>query len=173
MRLKEIKNHVLHACSEVFAKKKYLVILSCVTLALILINVSVINYQLFFDSPSLNLITKTMLGTLQMLSFLSVFLLLLTSLLTGVFVSLFTYRVIELNLISDSIQGSAGAFLGALAPSCSTCGIGLAMLLGFGGMLAQLPFKGLEIGFLGIVLLLLSIASLSKKITEKTCKIGG
>ncbi|MBI5147689.1 MAG: hypothetical protein HZA37_00855 [Parcubacteria group bacterium] len=60
------------------------------------------------------------------------------------------------NLASGG-AGALGAFSGALASACPTCGAFLLSFFGAAGGLAFLPFKGLEIKLLSVLLLSLSL----------------
>lgn len=106
-------------------------------------------------------------------SFISMILL---SAFTGILIAILLYRV---NVIEKSeyknlgIIGGLGVFLGVLAPGCVSCGLGVIALLGFSGVLATLPFKGLEISYLALGLLIFSIIQVSLKIDEiNRCEIN-
>ena len=71
-----------------------------------------------------------------------------------------------------NLKATSSILVSLIAPACPSCGIGLLSILGFGGFLAMLPFKGLELGFISIGLLGVSIIYLSNKITTKTCSIS-
>jgi hypothetical protein len=64
--------------------------------------------------------------------------------------------------------GFAGASASMLVTGCPACSVTLASFIGLGGLVAVLPFSGLELNVLGVGLLGYSI----KKITDpKTCSI--
>jgi hypothetical protein len=84
--------------------------------------------------------------------------------LTGILISLLTYRLDNIKKYSKNkigIISSIGIFFGIAAPGCASCGAGLAAALGLGSILARLPFKGVEISFIAIILLLYSIYKIS------------
>jgi len=61
--------------------------------------------------------------------------------------------------------GTAGIFLGILAPGCPTCAIGILPVLGIGtAFLASLPFGGLELSALAILFLGFATFKITKKI---------
>lgn len=68
--------------------------------------------------------------------------------------------------------GLGGAASGAIAAGCAACGsfllLPLLSFLGAAGALALLPLGGAELGFLGIVLLLVSIYLIARKIATPT-----
>lgn len=86
------------------------------------------------------------------------------SILTGILITLLTYRLDNIKKYSKNkigILSSIGIFFGIAAPGCASCGAGLAAALGLGSILARLPFKGLEISFIAIILLIFSIYKIS------------
>lgn len=74
------------------------------------------------------------------------------SLLVGVTM---TNTVVQLRMNRVSLN-SLGALPGFLAGGCASCGVGVLSLLGFGGVLASMPFAG-NILRLGGVLLLVAL----------------
>ena len=67
--------------------------------------------------------------------------------------------------------GVIGILAGIIAPGCASCALGIFSLLGLTGLLAWLPFQGLEIAILGLGLLLYSWYVLSKKVVTKVCEV--
>jgi plastocyanin len=93
------------------------------------------------------------------------------SILAGIVVAMTIYLVKR--QIKGNLKASSSSILVSLiAPACPSCAIGLLSVLGFGGFLAVLPFKGLELGFIGLGLLGVSTVYLSNKITTKTSNIA-
>lgn len=76
----------------------------------------------------------------------------LFSLLVGVTV---TNTVIQLRMNKLDIS-SLGAIPGFLAGGCASCGVGVLSLLGFGGVLASMPYQGNSLR-IGAVLLLIAL----------------
>lgn len=67
------------------------------------------------------------------------------------------------------IISSIGFFLGAFAPGCAACGIGLASLLGVSAAtLSFLPFGGLELSIIAILIIGFAIY----KVSDNSCKIN-
>ena len=79
--------------------------------------------------------------------------------------------------MNNQIKGVIGIIVGFLGVGCASCGslilssiFGLSVTASFIGFL---PFKGLELGILGIVILLISIYLVAKKIQDPLmCKIN-
>jgi len=95
--------------------------------------------------------------------------------LVGVMVSLITYKVRMEKIFSahDGKTTTIGAILGLAAPGCASCGIGLLSAVGLTSALTYLPFKGIEISALSIVLLAGSTGSLASRIADgNSCKIN-
>ena len=96
------------------------------------------------------------------------------SLLFGINLSLIIYRFKEIKKYNnESGTGIFTSVLSLFSAGCPVCSLSILTLLlpgVFAGIsLAILPFKGLEIQFLGIILLLISIIILTK---ENICKIN-
>ena len=73
-------------------------------------------------------------------------------------VSLYAWEKSDLRRrLSSGGLGALGAFSGALASACPTCGAFLLSFFGAAGGLSFLPFKGLEVKFLSVLLLLFSL----------------
>ncbi len=108
-------------------------------------------------------------GSFFAIGSVSLLVLILISTLAGVVASLSVYLIKR--KFSSGIVGGSGVLFSVVAPTCPSCSIGLLSMLGIGGFLSVLPFKGLELGFLSVILLLISVVFLSKKIVTKTCSV--
>ena len=163
-------NKVKEALKEVYQNKSYLVITGTFGFMIFAFNTLVNNYKILISKFSLKLFFSLLVGTLSTMSKLSLIFLIIMSILAGVVLSLSIY------LTRRQIKGSVGAststlLVSLIAPACPSCAIGLISVLGFGSFLAVLPFKGLELGIFGIILLGVSVIYLSNKIVTKTCTI--
>lgn len=73
--------------------------------------------------------------------------------------------------------GITGSFIASLGAGCAGCGITFLINLfgaGFASLLATLPFAGAEIGFLGTIMLCISLRSITKLIATTspgTCPV--
>jgi len=165
---------VIKAMLEVFRESRYWLIGFSAIVFLISLNILAVNYQIYFSFQNFNLMKEIFIGTFFTLPKHSVVLLFVLSVLSGIFISMFAYHVKSSGMLSTSSKtGTLGTILGILAPSCTTCGIGLAAALGFSGIIGTLPFDGIELGIVGIILLLIAIYLLSTRIVEKTCIVKG
>lgn len=96
------------------------------------------------------------------------------SVLFGVNISMMVYVIkrnrAARNSVADTGRSLSGIVFGALGIGCSACGslILTPLLASFGasGFLAALPLKGTEFGFVGVILLIVSIWFLGKKIND-------
>ncbi len=92
------------------------------------------------------------------------------SALFGIYLALLSFRH---DLIKNSrdakavISGLGGTIAGVFASACPTCGAPLLALFGAPLALMALPFQGLEIKVLSVLLLLLSVYLLAKSIEKK------
>ncbi len=88
------------------------------------------------------------------------------SLLFGVNIAILWYKLRLTNGIDVKAQGStaAGSVLALLVSGCPACGVTLAGYLGLASVFSALPFLGLELKVIGILLLLYSSNYLLKKL---------
>ena len=170
MKLKQRIKCINAALKEVYSKPFYLFMAVLIALIFISLNVLLFNRALFFSLPGWNIALQVFIGTFSAMSYLSIVTLLLSSVLAGIFISLFVYHVKTLKEMNSSVSGSGGFLLVMLSPACPYCGIGLVSVMGFGGLFAGLPLNGSEISMVGIFLLIIAIVSISTKISQKVCK---
>ncbi len=181
MGLKLDTHSLATSLSQVFLRRPAYLVLAFVVAAGVLFtmlwlrNLSLLGY--FFSSPAFSLKTKlalawsgwqylqtnfTVLGQVVAISVVA---------LMGMNTALFTYylrrRVKGARAGGTSLFGSLAGLLGI---GCASCGsVILTFLIGFSAassFLGRLPFKGVEFGFLGVALLLLSILQLSRRIQD-------
>lgn len=95
---------------------------------------------------------------------------LIISALFGIYIALFIFRR---DLIKDSkhikpiLSGIGGTITGVIAAACPTCGAPMLAFFGAPLALMALPFQGLEIKVLSILLLSLSVYLLTESIEKK------
>lgn len=82
--------------------------------------------------------------------------------LTGTNVAMLAYHVLEHDLSVEGSSGSAaGVVLGTIGAGCAACGPGILAgvvgIVGGAGLLANLPYEGLEFSMLAVVVLVLSM----------------
>ena len=161
---------VISSLKLVYIKIPYFILTFTVFISLIIFNIGIINYKFYIAAPNFKVALAVFFGTFETLFLHSVILMFIASLLTGILLSLIVFHLKNQKGKNNSVgTGSFGAFLGILAPACASCGIGLIAALGLTGLLATLPFSGLEVSILGIILLIYAIVALLLKISSKTC----
>ncbi|MDP4038958.1 MAG: hypothetical protein Q8P57_00025 [Candidatus Pacearchaeota archaeon] len=168
--------------NKIFKNKRYIVLSLSVAILFYLLNAVISdifsiksfysNYKFLF---ALKLTYLDILGFHNRILTHSFVSLIIISILFGILVSLLTYKTSK-NLSErknkSGFIASAGIFLGVLAPGCITCGVGLASLLGLGAFLTFLPYEGLELSLLSIILLLFANYKVSKTLlNNNSCKI--
>ena len=95
----------------------------------------------------------------------------LGSFLGGINISLaYTYMRLRGEVILHSgLYSGFGLFVAFLGIGCAACGTAfLSVILGFFGlsaMLSILPYDGMEIGYIGLIILLIATYSLSQKVS--------
>ncbi|GEM_PF-628016 len=164
-------NRVPEAVKEVYTSKKYFLVTFSIALAIFLFNVLVNNYRILFSDFSFSLFFSLFLGTLVSMTTFSIVLLIILSVLAGILMAM-TVFLVKRQIKGSLRAGSSGVLVSLITPACPSCAIGLLSVLGFGGFLAVLPFKGLELGFMGIGLLGVSMIYQSNKIATKICNIA-
>ena len=88
-----------------------------------------------------------------------------TSGLIGIGLTLLFSLLVGITMTNTAIQlkanridlSSLGALPGFLAGGCASCGVGILSLLGFGGVLASMPFAGNSLRLGGVLLLVILI----------------
>ncbi len=103
-------------------------------------------------------------GVLATSGYTGVLLTVLFSVLVGVTM---TNTLIQLRMNKLDFS-SLGALPGFLAGGCASCGVGVLSLLGFGGVLASMPFQGNLLRLGGVILLL---ALITRTGNPDTCKL--
>lgn len=177
-----MKNYV-RVWKKIFSNPRYLLISLVIALLFYALNVFVPNigaltsfYGFEGFLSTLKFFLVLMLGFWNTITIHSYISLLIVSVLFGVLFSLLIYkvRIVETQKIKKTgILASFGIFIGALAPGCAACGIGLLSLLGLSTVfITFLPFDGLELSILAIALLGISIFSITKGLDEcGICKV--
>ena len=107
----------------------------------------------------------------------SLILTLLISIFTGICAAIWLLRrdvIKQRKKSSGALMGAGGALGGILAAGCPTCGAPLLAFFGAPLALMSLPFKGLELKALSLILLFLSIYWLAENVYRQlscACKI--
>jgi len=125
---------------------------------------------------SLATVADKSLGLFVMMSgvndtFINLLLLFIIAVLFGVFAALFVYKIkIVRQTSSTGILGTLGITVGLFSAGCPTCGAFLFSMIGMPLALFYLPFKGLELKVLSILMLLISNYLIARSLT--VCKIN-
>ena len=137
-----------------------------------LMNASLVQDALF-GTHSLNyrwnILIALLVGMWTSMSGLSLFLLTAVAILTGLNLVLTIERLRSIRSSGKmhwAIGGSS--ILGIVGSGCASCGLPILALLGFGGAAAYLPFQGVELSLVAIILLSVSLYVLMKGRTEQT-----
>ncbi len=155
----------------VFSNWKYLMLAIIIAFAFYLINAIILQWK---NIVSFGLNFSFLFSGIYYIVTLTTFVnLLILSVLTGLLITLLVYRWDNIGYKGKiGFFPSIGLFLGIFVPGCATCGIGLAASLGIASSLAVLPFKGAEISYLAMAILLLSIINLSLKLSTESCRLN-
>ncbi len=157
------------ALKQVFTKN-YVAIALLTAIVIFCANAIVKNFTIITKSFSLQLIYELIKATPQTMATTPLVLLTTISLLGGIVIALSIYTI-KRQIKSDAKMGTSAIILSILIPACPSCAVGVVGILGIGGLITALPFKGLELGALTIILLLISTVYLTKKVATTQCKI--
>lgn len=152
---------MLNIVFTILKRKKYILItlVSAVVMGAITYYLTVVN--IFHKSVVLFAEMNGLLFTI-----ISLTLGLFIAILFGIYISLTVLRrdIIKQKALGDKVTGFGGILTGIIASGCPSCGVPLLGLIGFPLALFVLPFKGLELKVLSIMLLVISIYYLSRNI---------
>ena len=173
---------LFNVLKNVFSRREYLISAIAISLIFYSLNVVISNFSFiiyFYKENGLiraiKFFSSLFLGFRETILFSSFLSLIAISILLSMLFSLIAYKTIMIKRSSKSIGffGTTGIFLGILAPGCAACGIGLLSVFGISAaVLTFLPFKGLEISILAILILGFSVFKISKDIKKAIiCKI--
>ena len=174
-----MKNYLI-GFKEVFSKPFYVLVAFSGALLFYLLNVIISdfsglraiagNYSFFI---SMKLVFYYFVGFLSTLDLYSAFFIVLIALLFGSYISLFTFKVVQIRKSRDegSFVCTLGVLLGFIATGCAACGVGIASVLGLGGFLIFLPFNGMEIYVIAVILLLYANISISGRVVSNACPV--
>ena len=159
----------------VLFRKKYFLLTLLFSFAFFVLNVYAPNLGLLFRAGVLDgkfsLFASLFVGGVQNIQLLSRYIFIVLSLLFGILLSLFIFRVhTTAQILGGKKSSIIGTIVAVLVPTCASCGVGLAYVLGFGGVAVFLPFRGLELGFLGILLLGYAVYSASLSLFSCTSR---
>ena len=126
-----------------------------------------------FGSHSLsykwNLMIALLAGMWTAMSTTSLVLLIIVAILTGANLTLVVERIQEIRASGKmSLVVGGSSLLGIVGSGCASCGLPILAFLGLSGAIFYLPFQGLELSVLAIILLSISLYVLIKQRTQET-----
>ena len=140
-----------------------------------LMNIKLVGYSLGANYPiitKIKILNDLLSGMFTSMPPISIFLLILSGILTGADIMLVIQKVKWLRQMGKlQLTIGGGLVLGVVGSGCSACGLPLVSLMGLGGSALALPFQGQEIAFLSVVLLLISFIMLERSIQKISCEI--
>ncbi|HIH21544.1 MAG: hypothetical protein J4478_02055 [Candidatus Diapherotrites archaeon] len=167
-RVAAVASKVLKNIGKVLGRKNY---------ALIAIITSVVSAILLYYLMVFNVAFKSLSIFIEMnglaFTYISIVSIAAIAILFGINTSLLAFKLKRMKKAGSKrgIAGIFGGVVGAFASGCPTCGsVVFAVLIGNPLTLFYLPFWGLELKALSIILLAISIFMLASRIDEKACK---
>ena len=121
-----------------------------------------------FGSHSLsykwNLLLALLAGMWTSMSRINLFLLVVVAILTGTNLTMVVRRLQVIRASGKmSLVVGGSSLLGIVGSGCASCGLPILAFLGLSGAIFYLPFQGLELSVLAIILLSVSLYSLIKR----------
>lgn len=111
-----------------------------------------------------NLLLALLAGMWTAMSTLSLVLLVIVAILTGANLTLVVQRLQTIRSSGKmSFMVGGSSLLGIVGSGCASCGLPILAFLGLSGAIFYLPFQGLELSVLAIILLSISLYSLIKQ----------
>lgn len=107
--------------------------------------------------PKLNILWLIFMGSLSTLEAKDILFLTITALLFGLNMELVLRKLNFLRTRGGLHVTLIGGLLTITATGCASCGLSLASLVGLGGAIALLPFGGVELYFVSILILFASL----------------
>lgn len=127
------------------------------------------NFSLEYKFKIFISLLLSMWGSMTTVGFV---LLILTAILTGLNISLLIKTLKGLKRQGSLKLVVGGSTLISIVGSgCASCGLPILALLGLGGSVAYLPFKGMELSYLSVILLTISLYVLIKQNKINSCNI--
>lgn len=135
----------------------------------VLVNDSFLTFGLV---AKIRLYISLLIGMTTSMTPLAVLLMLITSVLTGINITLIRDKIMDLKKIRKvHFLAGGSSILGVIGGGCVACGLPVISVLGLSGSLVFLPFKGAELPYVSIFLLLLSLYFLIKSNTNEVCEV--
>lgn len=172
-------SEITNVWKKVFGRPKYGLIVLVSGILFYLLNVVIQSYstlssyyQVYGLFAALEFFVQLSYAFPYSIKFNSVVTLLLTAILFGILLSLIIFKAANTKERTgkQGITGTIGLFFALLAPGCAACGLGLVAALGLSStIITILPYDGLELSVLAILILSFTIFKISKDLT--VCQI--
>lgn len=166
---------------DILLSKKVLLTSCAIAVAYIVLAVYPMNFSLVKDtifgsfplSYKFRLLIALLGGMWTAMTKFSLFLFVLTGILTGINLTLLTLR---LSVMRGSgklhVMVGGSSLLAIVSSGCAVCGLPILALFGLSGSIIYLPFQGAEISVVAVVLLLMTLYFMIISYpTEQVCKI--
>lgn len=161
------------------SKKRYFIFKSLfISLIYLLTTLVLINYKSYLSFvfsdyelyAKIKIVLILLAGSFQAIEPLDIILLLITTLLFGLNLEL-VLRKIKFLSSRGGLHVTFGAgFITLAATGCASCGLSIASIVGLSAVLAALPFRGMELYVLSIIVLIASLIY-NLHTLVKVCKI--
>jgi len=158
------------ALKTVYSEKKYFFITFLFAFIIYAMNVFVRNFLLLKKQPSITLFLLLISGFHETIHLSGWIVLILVLILGGIVLSM-SIHLIKNQVKTNHASGSSGVLLAFIAPACPTCALSIASSAGIGSLLAFLPFNGIELSYLSLILLIISLFYLSNKMMS-ICEVN-
>ncbi|MEK6844840.1 MAG: hypothetical protein AABX44_01140 [Nanoarchaeota archaeon] len=160
MNLKNEINKSWKTIFKILSRKKYFLI----ALGTAIIIFSLLYYFMVATVAKNSLKTALMMSGVNYI-YATFLLILILSLLFGIYFSMVIFKFsLSMSMGKQGFAGIIGSLVGAFGVGCPTCGAFLFASIGAPLALMYLPFKGIELQILGVIILLLSIYLIGKSI---------
>ena len=163
---------MIRVWKDVFGKWRYCLLLIFIAVLFYSLNIIITSWRSLADFYStggfiwmLNLFFNIFVSFKSIIPGSSA-ILIIVSILLGILFSMLIYKAhfnISFKDEEAGVIGGIGAFLAAFFSGCAACGIGIASAFGIGaGILVSLPFHGIELSILAIIILAITIFKTTK-----------
>ncbi len=138
-----------------------------------LMNISLVKNTILGSYPlgyKFRLLGDLLEGMWTVMTHVTLFVLILNSLLTGAILTLLEQKIRILREMGPlHILAGGSTFLSIVGSGCAACGLPILSLLGLSGAVLYLPFKGGELLYISFVLLLSSFYFIAKDYVSIQC----
>lgn len=166
---------------EILRSKYFLIPAIAIAVLYILLVTYLMNWSLVQDTMlgaysviyKWRILTGLLQGLTTSMTSFALLLLLLTAALTGINLTLVYLRLKAMRSSGKfHVMVGGGSLLAIVSSGCAMCGLPILALLGLSGTLIYLPWRGVEISVVAVMLLLITLYSMLRSYpTEQVCKL--